>query len=151
MDENGNCVSAAELSLGAKSLKLQLLSHNSPQSQQLSDSPGLQQEVKGWNREMGDYKKKKKKGIQRVREVVEDMKMLRKEEQFFISDENISNEIWNVGIFDGCTTGDKNILFCVCFCQKSVAVSRWVQPYSGCHGVEVEHGCGDTLIFMRYV
>ena len=45
--KNGNCISLADLGLGAKSLKLQLVSHNPLPSQQLSESLGPQQEVMG--------------------------------------------------------------------------------------------------------
>lgn len=45
--ENANCISLADLGLGAKSLKLQLVSHNPLPSQQPSESLGPQQEVMG--------------------------------------------------------------------------------------------------------
>lgn len=43
--KNGDCISLADLSLGAKSLKLQLVSHNPLPSQQLCESLGPWQEV----------------------------------------------------------------------------------------------------------
>lgn len=67
--KNGNCISLADLGPGAKSLKLQLVSHNPLPSQQLSKSLGRWQGVMGVERRRSEWRwvgrQKKVRGVRK--------------------------------------------------------------------------------------
>lgn len=115
--KNGSCISLADLCLGAKSLKLQLVSHSPLPSQQLSESLELWQEVTGgeerWRERREAAERQKTEGRWEDKEILTNMERSRVRKERWWKQGWVEKAIrrgdtilwvWEVGKFQGWIT-----------------------------------------------